>query len=128
MPSLLTDTPSRSTDPATGRSPSTLQRVLFHGAGVVTLALASAAAAVAAIVVSFGTSTCNDDDISDELGQLRLGLFVVGTVLALVPTGWSYLASRLRLAWWPWLAVGATVMLGTIAVVASMHDVGTFCF
>jgi hypothetical protein len=109
-------------------SSSTLQRVVFHGSGVLAFALATAVALAAAFFVAFGTSTCNDDDVSDELRQLRIGLLVVGTVLALVPAGWSYLASRLRLAWWPWLALSATVLVATLGLVASTNQVSTFCF
>jgi hypothetical protein len=108
-------------------APSRSSAVAFHLGGAVLSAVATAAAAFAGFLVSFGTSTCNDPDVSDELRALRLGLAVVTVVWALVPAGWAALARRSRFAWVPWAALaGVVVVVGLAAV--SVAEVGTFCF
>jgi hypothetical protein len=113
--------PSPSLRPARGGA------VAVHLGGAVLFVAATAAAAVAGWIVSFGTSTCNQVDVSDNLRSLRLGLVVVGVLWTLVPTGWALLARRLRFTWALWAAVAAVCGLVTVVVVASA-EVGTFCF
>lgn len=107
--------------------PTPAAAVAFHLGGVAASLAATAAAAFAAFLVSFGTSTCNDPDTGPELLQLRLGLLVVGTVLTLVPAGWSLLGARIRCRWQPWAAV-ALVPAALTAYGVATAEVGTFCF
>ena len=108
-------------------SPSTAGAVAFHLGGLLVAATAAGAAAFAAVLVSFGTSTCNDPDVSSERLQLRIGFLVIGTVLALVPLAWALLGHRIRCAWQPWAAL-AVVPLGLTAYAVATAEVGTFCF
>jgi hypothetical protein len=113
--------------PGSGPRPTRGGAIAFHVGGGAVFAAATAAAAFAGFVVSFGTSTCNDPDVSDELRSLRLGLVVITVVWALIPAGWAALGRRLRYSWLPWAALSALVVAGGL-VVASMAEVGTFCF
>ena len=98
----------------------------FHVVAIVVCAAATLAAGVAVFLVSFGTSVCNEDDTSDELGQLRLGLAIVGLLLTAVPAGFAFFAAKLRFAWAPWAMLAGVAAVATMYAVATA-EVGTWC-
>lgn len=99
----------------------------FHAAAAVTCACATFVAGVAAVIVGFGTSVCNDADTSDELASLRLGLFVIGSLLTAFPVAAAAIAAKLRLAWQPWAGIAAVPAALTLYALAEA-EVGTWCF
>ncbi len=99
----------------------------FHVIGSILCIGATVAAGIAAVVVSFGTSVCNDVDTSDELRELRIGLLIIGVLLTLVPSVLTGLAAKLRFVWLPWACVAGLALLVTLFA-ASQAQVGTWCF
>jgi uncharacterized BrkB/YihY/UPF0761 family membrane protein len=106
---------------------SQLSRVAFHALGVVLLGAAVVAAGIAFVLLSFGTSTCNEPD-PDALRGLRLGTFAIGMALAAVPAGWAWLARYRRQGWQPWAVTGAVIAAVGIVQASSIDELGTFCF
>jgi hypothetical protein len=106
----------------------TWQRSLaFHLITAIVCAAATFAAAVGSVIVGFGTSVCNDPDTSDELLSLRLGLFVIGSLLTAFPVGAAVIGAKLRMAWQPWAAIAMAPAALTLYALAEAQ-VGTWCF
>lgn len=98
----------------------------FHVVAFLVCAGTTVAAGVATFLVSFGTSVCNEDDTTDELLQLRLGLAVVGLVLTAVPAIFAAFAAKLRFAWAPWAALAGIAAVVTLYAVTTA-EVSTWC-
>lgn len=111
----------------TAHRPTVAAAIAFHLGGLALAAAATVAAGFAALIVSFGTSTCRDLDTGGERVQLQLGLLAIGAVLTLVPVAWGLLGWRIGRAWQPWAALTVVPALVTTYVVATAQ-VGTWCF
>ena len=94
--------------------------------GALVCVAATIAAGVAAFIVSFGTSVCNESDTSQELVQLRLGYAVTGGVLTLFPTFFAVFAAKFRFVWMPWAVLAGIAALTTIVFVADA-EVSAWC-
>jgi hypothetical protein len=115
------------TEPLPSSSRQRATAVWFHLGGLVLTAVATAVAFYASIAVAFGTSTCPTISTADHTADLRLGLAVVGGVLALVPLGWAWHASRRGFGSAFWLLLSSLVAFATILVVANAQA-SEWCF
>ena len=98
----------------------------FHVVAFFVCAGATIVAGIAAVIVSFGTSVCNEADTSDELLELRLGLAVTGLVLTAVPTVFSSFAAKRRFVWAPWAVLAGLSAIVTVYLVGTA-EVSTWC-
>lgn len=129
----LVDIPHNATDwHPEGVSSSAGQRTrtgqaLFHSVGIVLTAGVVVVGFFAAVIVSFGTSTCGED-LTVGVGSLRLGLAIIGMVITCAPLSWAVLAKVWHRAWKPWAATAAASAVATAVIVASTDTVAYWCF
>lgn len=114
------------------QQPSTAAVWLFHLGGVAITGLAGVVAFWAAVMVSFGTSTCSDDPAAwrdpAAVHDLQVGLAVVALSFAAVPATWAVLARACRFAWQPWLILGGCLAVVGLLLAFSVNQVSTWCF
>jgi hypothetical protein len=103
--------------------------VLFHGIGLIGTVVAGVAVVMAVALLAFVTSSCDPAHAqTGQLMQLRLGVVVLGVVLAAVPALWVLLAWGLRFAWMPWAVLaGGAIGVSLLTAVTTTH-VGQWCF
>lgn len=100
---------------------------MFHSVGVVLTAGVAVVGFFAAVIVSFGTSTCGED-LTVGVGSLRLGLAIIGMVVICAPLSWAVIAKLWHRAWKPWAATAAAAAVATTVIVASTDTVAYWCF
>jgi hypothetical protein len=103
--------------------------VLFHGIGVIATVAAGIAVVMALTLLAFVTSSCDPDHAeAGKLIQLRLGVVVLGLVLAAVPGLWVLLARALRFAWMPWTVLTGVALGVSLLMAVTTTQVGQWCF
>jgi hypothetical protein len=103
--------------------------VLFHGIGLIGTAAVGSAVVMALGVLAFVTSSCDPSHAeAGKLIQLRLGVVVLGLVLAAVPGLWVLLAWALRFAWMPWVVLAGVALGASLLMAVTTTQVGRWCF